>query len=65
MYVTHAALPDEEVREVPNVRDTFYGDELTYIPAAQVRKVRMRLIRSPAASAAEVAGPQAGEEEAP
>jgi len=45
IYATHKCRPGgKEFTENPDVRDTHHGDKLTYIPAAKIRRVTMRML---------------------
>lgn len=56
MYVTHKAGATGGFEEVSRVRDEHQGDELTYIPASRIRKVKVRLMRRVNGSVAEEVG---------
>lgn len=51
LYVTHKCDRDGEIEAVTDVRDPQHGDELTWVPASRIRKVRVRLWRPPTSSA--------------
>lgn len=42
LYLTHEELPEKQARELKTVRDPNYGDRITYVPAARVRRVTIR-----------------------
>lgn len=49
LYVTHVCdAGADSFREIDGVRDPHYGDEITYVPACQIRRVKVRLVKSPA-----------------
>jgi hypothetical protein len=44
IYATHKQAPsDSEIRELPNVRDTTWGDRLTYVPKEEISYITVRL----------------------
>lgn len=45
IYATHKCRPGEEIVEVDDVRDLHHGDNLTYVPAAKIRRVSLRLLK--------------------
>lgn len=65
LYVTHQAEPNGPFQAVEGVRDFYHGDELTYIPAARIKKLKMRLIRRLSGSGQEEAEPETAAAEVP
>ena len=45
LYLTHEETPAGEVQERKTVRDAAYGDRVTYIPAARIKRVTFRHTR--------------------
>ena len=43
MYITHEQKQGDIVREYSTVRDTHYGDRITYLPAARIKRMTIRL----------------------
>jgi hypothetical protein len=44
LYLTHTESSDGAVTVLTTVRDDYYGDRVTYVPAARIRQVTMRHI---------------------
>lgn len=42
LYLTHEERKGEPVRELATVHDENYGDRITYIPAARIRRITLR-----------------------
>jgi hypothetical protein len=42
IYITHEQLTDGSVKELRTVRDPYYGDRVTYIPASKIKRVNYR-----------------------
>jgi len=42
LYLTHEDRPDGASNEVTTVRDEYYGDRLTYVPASRIRRIAIR-----------------------
>ncbi|MDO7837147.1 hypothetical protein Q4610_19050 [Sphingobium sp. HBC34] len=48
LYVTHRCEPGaKKFVAIDGIRDQYHGDELTFIPASKVRKVKVRLLKRP------------------
>lgn len=66
LYVTHAERPgDGSFFERDRVRDPVHGDDMTYIPAARIREMRIRMLDRATGSAPVAAEPPAAEAAAP
>ena len=44
LYVTHIKSATGEVREQATVHDDYYGDRITYVPAARIKRLTIRHI---------------------
>jgi len=42
LYLTHEEKIGEEAKELKSVRDSHYGDRITYVPASQIRQINFR-----------------------
>lgn len=42
LYLTHEEPPGEEARDMQTTRNPDYGDRITYIPAARIRRITLR-----------------------
>jgi hypothetical protein len=42
LYLTHEEPKDSEAKTLATVRDSLYGDRLTYIPASRIKQITMR-----------------------
>jgi hypothetical protein len=42
LYLTHEVSPDGTVKTLKTVRDSFYGDRITYIPTTRIRRITIR-----------------------
>lgn len=63
-YVTHAEQPGSGCfSERTGVRNPWYGDDMTYVPASRIREMRIRMLDGPTGSAPAAAEPPAEEAE--
>jgi hypothetical protein len=42
LYLTHEEPPGKRARKLKTVRDSYYGDRLTYVPAPRIKRVALR-----------------------
>lgn len=42
LYLTHEVSPGGDVKELQTVRDAYYGDRITYVPASRIKRVTVR-----------------------
>ena len=49
-YVTDISSPDGEEKPQSTLRDPSYGDRLTYVPAARIKRITVRYLRKPSRS---------------
>ncbi|MBA3916243.1 MAG: hypothetical protein H0X25_20840, partial [Acidobacteriales bacterium] len=42
LYLTHEELAGQEARELKTVRDSQWGDRLTYVPVGRIRRMTIR-----------------------
>jgi hypothetical protein len=42
LYLTHEELAGGELKALATVRDSFYGDRITYVPASRVKRITIR-----------------------
>jgi hypothetical protein len=42
LYLTHEESADENVKDLTTVRDSYYGDRITYVPASHIKQITIR-----------------------
>lgn len=60
LYVTDISLADGEDKPQPTLRDSTYGDRITYVPAARIKRITVRYLRKPSRSWLEAAFGRSG-----
>jgi len=46
VYATHKCEPGADIVEDADVRDPHRGDKLTYVPAAKIRRISLRMLKN-------------------
>jgi hypothetical protein len=63
LYLTHEEPANGEAKSLGTVRDSYYGDRLTYIPASRIKQITMRHKPSRSSKAEAAAGSEQSQRE--
>jgi hypothetical protein len=50
LYLTHEEPPKGKIKKLKSVRDSYYGDRITYVPASRIRQITIRHLTKPSHS---------------